>query len=95
MLFNFEFNIIIHYIQDSDIYRLCIDRVRPSLAERSRGKIPPGIYLRDIAEIREGADSYDFTNNENQPKSPDHCLSILGSETTISLEFPSEVHLRY
>jgi hypothetical protein len=69
-----------------------VDSVRPSMAERAQGKIPPGIYLRDIAEIREGAESFQFTENRQPPRNPNNCLSIVGSERTISLELPSKVH---
>mmetsp|Transcript_6955 Transcript_6955/g.11767 ORF Transcript_6955/g.11767 Transcript_6955/m.11767 type:complete len:314 (-) Transcript_6955:598-1539(-) len=75
---------------DSDIYRICVDHVRPSMAERAQGKIPPGIYLRDIAEIREGAESFQFTENKVPPRDINNCLSLVGSERTISLELPSK-----
>lgn len=75
---------------DSDIYRICAATVRPSMAERAQGKIPPGIYLRDISEIREGSDSFHFLQNKTPPEDPNCCLSLVGSERTISLEFPSK-----
>ena len=68
-----------------------MDHVRPSMAERAQGKIPPGIYLRDIAEIREGAESFQFTENKVPPRDINNCLSLVGSERTISLELPSKV----
>lgn len=61
------------------------------MAERSLGKIPAGIYLRDISEIREGADSFDFAENKSPPKNETECLSLVGSERTISLQLPSKV----
>lgn len=70
-----------------------MDSVRPSMAERAQGKIPPGLYLRDISEVREGADSFHFSRNKAPPKDPDNCLSLVGSELTISLELPSKVSL--
>jgi len=75
---------------DSDIYRICVDAVRPNMADRAQGKIPPGLYLRDISEVREGSDSFQFMKNSIQPKEPDNCLSLVGSERTISLELPSK-----
>ncbi len=60
------------------------------MAERAQGKIPPGLYLRDIAEIREGAESFHFTENRTPPRNVNNCLSIVGSERTISLELPSK-----
>ncbi len=61
------------------------------MAERAQGKIPPGLYLRDISEVREGADAFHFAKNKTPPKEPDNCLSLVGSELTISLELPSKV----
>jgi len=75
---------------DSDIYRICVDTVRPSMAERAQGKIPPGLYLRDISEIREGANSFQFSENATPPENAQCCLSLVGSERTISLELPSK-----
>ena len=51
----------------------------------------PGLYMRDIAEVREGFDSFDFKKNTNAPTDPDLCLSLIGSERTISLELPGKV----
>jgi hypothetical protein len=62
------------------------------MADRAQGKIPPGLYLRDISEVREGSDSFQFAKNSIQPKEPDNCLSLVGSERTISLELPSKVY---
>ena len=51
----------------------------------------PGLYMRDIAEVRGGFDSFDFKKNANAPLDPDLCLSLIGSERTISLELPGKV----
>lgn len=51
--------------------------------------------MRDIAEVRGGFDSYDFTKNTNAPTDPDLCLSLIGSERTISLELPGKVRVFY
>lgn len=61
------------------------------MAERAQGKIPPGLYLRDISEVREGSDSFHFTHSQVPPKDPDNCLSLIGSERTVCLELPSKV----
>ena len=53
----------------------------------------PGLYMRDIAEVRGGFDSFDFKKNANAPLDPDLCLSLIGSERTISLELPGKVRL--
>lgn len=78
---------------DSDTYRICVDASRPAVVDRAKGKIPPGIYLRDICEVRAGSDSVHFTQNNKQPQEPENCLSLVGTERTISLEFPSSVSL--
>jgi hypothetical protein len=56
------------------------------------GKIAPGIYIRDISEIREGMNSYHFKNYSPRPTDEDRLLSIVGTEKTISLELPSQVN---
>eukprot|EP00601_Ochromonadales_sp_CCMP2298_P001133 CAMPEP_0173194082 /NCGR_PEP_ID=MMETSP1141-20130122/14311_1 /TAXON_ID=483371 /ORGANISM="non described non described, Strain CCMP2298" /LENGTH=237 /DNA_ID=CAMNT_0014118479 /DNA_START=515 /DNA_END=1228 /DNA_ORIENTATION=+ len=60
------------------------------MAERAQGKIPPGLYLRDISEVREGLHSHHFSERSNPPTNSSTCLSIVGSERTISLELPSK-----
>ena len=80
-------------LQDSDIYRICVDTVRPSMADRAQGKIPAGLYLRDISEVRDGSDAYQFTHNKVPPRESDNCLTLVGSERTIALELPSKVRL--
>lgn len=55
------------------------------------GKIAPGLYIRDISEIREGRNSYHFKNYSPRPPEEDRLLSIIGTEKTISLELPSQV----
>lgn len=79
--------------QDSDILRICVDDKRSTLIDRAKGKMSPGLYMRDIAEVRGGFDSYDFTKNTNAPTDPDLCLSLIGSERTISLELPGKVRI--
>lgn len=75
---------------DSDMYRICIDTTRPTVAERLAGKIPPGLYLRDICEVRPGHDSVNFRRNNKKPTDADHCLSLIGTEKSYSIEFPSK-----
>ena len=82
---------LITYNQDSDILRVCVDDKRSTLIDRAKGKMSPGLYMRDIAEVREGFDSFDFKKNTNAPTDPDLCLSLIGSERTISLELPGKV----
>jgi len=75
---------------DSDMYRICVNSSRPTVAERLAGKIPPGVYLRDICEVRPGPDAVNFSRNSRQPNDPDHCLSLIGTEKTYSIDFPSK-----
>ena len=76
---------------DSDILRVCVDDKRPTLIDRAKGKMSPGLYMRDIAEVRGGDFSYDFRKNQAPPQNPDLCLSLIGSERTISLELPGKM----
>jgi len=75
---------------DPDILRICCDYVRPSMVERALGKVPPGIYIRDIAEVRAGAQAYDFIKNPDPDREDAKCLTLIGTERAISLEFPSQ-----
>lgn len=75
---------------DSDIYRLCIDTYRPTIADRVKGFIPPGVYLRDISEVRAGLDSFHFRKHKKAPVESTHCLSLVASERTVTVEFPSK-----
>lgn len=77
-------------VQDSDIFRLCVDEARPSITDRIKGKIPPGLYLRDISEVRTGSDCFHFSKNSSKPANRDNCLSLVGSEWTIAIELPSK-----
>ena len=55
--------------------------------------MPPGLYLRDIGEVREGAEAYDFIHNPEPPELDDQCLSLIGTERTICLQLPSKASL--
>jgi len=91
---------------DPDLLRLCTDTHRPSLL--SGGKkadliLPPGVFLRDVSEIRKGCEAFDFLVNPSSPapssssssSSSDklslssRSLSIIGTERTISITLPS------
>lgn len=77
---------------DSDILRLCVDFRRPTLADRAKGKVPPGIYMRDIAVILKGEEAaacYDFAYNQSPPSKPEQCLALVATERAICLELPS------
>ena len=72
--------------------RICVDFARPSTVDRAKGKVSPGIYLRDVAEVREGAEAYDFRRSSKPPQDEDCCLSLVGTESVMCLELPSKVH---
>jgi hypothetical protein len=55
-----------------------------------KGLIPPGVYLRDISEVRAGLDSYHIQHHQKPPIEATHVLSIVASEKTITVEFPSK-----
>jgi hypothetical protein len=74
---------------ETDIYRMCCDSIRPSIAQRVAGIIPAGLYLRDISEIRDGIKAFPFSNPDATPQDEGCCLSLIGSERCLSLEFPS------
>ena len=50
------------------------------------------MYLRDIAEVREGAEAYDFRRNPSPPApdEEDKCLSLIGTECCLCLQFPTK-----
>lgn len=75
---------------DSDILRLCADKVRPTLVDRAIGKVAPGLYMRDISEVREGDNSQDFKLSPTPPLDRNKCMSLVGSERSLCLEMPSK-----
>jgi len=77
-------------IQEAESLRICCDSTRPSLQQRNKGFVPPGLYIRDIAEVRAGERSYDFQSSTQTPADSKCCLSLIGSERSISIEYPSE-----
>jgi hypothetical protein len=81
--------------KEPDILRICVDTERLNQRARQGGKVPPGLYLRDIGEVREGARAYDFTNvpHPTAPGDDDQCLSLIGSERTICLKMKTKVHI--
>lgn len=75
---------------DPDILRICVEVSRPSQTDKSKGKIPVGLYLRDIGEVREGANAYDFLKSSPPPEFDAQCLALIGSERAICLQLPSK-----
>lgn len=70
-----------------------MDNRRPTLSEVQSGKVPPGVYIRDIAEVRVGLDSFDFRSSRDPPVDSDNCFTLIATERTISLELPSKVRV--
>eukprot|EP01041_Mallomonas_annulata_P003296 gene3296-6530_t len=77
---------------DSDILRLCIDIQRPTIRDRSVKKIPYGIYMRDIAEVRKGIKAHGFEKCSSPPNVDDMeaCLSLIGTEGAICIQLPTK-----
>lgn len=77
---------------DADVLRFCCEFTRPTLTDRAKGKVAYGLYLRDIAEVREGAEAYDFRRNPSPPApdEEDKCLSLIGTECCLCLQFPTK-----
>lgn len=76
---------------DSNMFRICLDTARSTVSERIRGKIPPGIYLRDMCEVRPGFDTVNVKFNRVKPESPDQVLTMIGTENSYTVELPSKV----
>ena len=89
-------NTFIHFIcfKDAELFRICIDEMQPTMAEKSLGKVSAGLYLRDISEVREGPHADNFirlTASAKTPMNKDCCLALVGSEATYYLELFNEV----
>jgi hypothetical protein len=73
--------------------RLYVDKKRPALKDQKVRKNAPGIYFRDISDIRAGTDACHFKDNLNLPENDDKCLYIVASERTLCFELPSKVRV--
>lgn len=67
-------------------------RIGSKKTEISGGSADKGIYVTDIAEIRQGPRTMTFGNFGKAPSKHRACLSIIGSERTIDVELPTEVY---
>ena len=74
--------------------RLCIDDKKSDRSSIQKGKMPSGICLRDISELRLGCDAFNFKNVDPAKKEEDCCFSIIGSERTLSMITPTKVRLQ-
>jgi hypothetical protein len=70
--------------------RFCVDDVRPTIVESEYNRAPRGVYVRDVSEIRDGWEAFEFKKNNSPPSDGGRCLSIIGSERTIAMQFPSQ-----
>lgn len=80
------------------MFRVCIDEMQPTMAEKSLGKVSAGLYLRDISEVREGAHAENFIRLKASVENlmnKDCCLALVGSEATYCLELSTEVFKYY
>jgi hypothetical protein len=75
---------------EPEILRVCVDRRRLTATDQMSGKKAKGLYLRDLAEIRSGSATYQFKNAVRKPENDNHCLALIGTECTLSLEFPDQ-----
>jgi hypothetical protein len=51
----------------------------------------PGLYMRDISEVKAGDKCHAFQKNKIRPENSEACFSLIGSERTICLELPGKV----
>ena len=75
---------------EPELLRICVDSRRVTSADVQRSVTSTGLYLRDIAEIRGGSNAYAFRNSTYPPENENFCLSLIGTETTVCIEFPSQ-----
>lgn len=78
---------------DPDILRICVDISRPNQRQRAKGKVSPGLYLRDIGEVRAGSRAFDFQQSSYySPKEAEseQCMSLIGTERTLCLLLKSK-----
>jgi hypothetical protein len=76
---------------DTKIHRICIYHTKPEEKEVEKGKVNPGIYFRDLSEVRLGFGCFDFMEDADPPENEDQCLALIGTERSICLELPSKV----
>lgn len=74
---------------DPEILRVCVDKARPNLRDKAKGRIPPGVYLRDIALVQRGVSAYAFRKSLVLPEDHGTCMTLIGTEMSISLQLPS------
>jgi len=75
---------------DTKIHRICIYHVKPEDKEVEKGKVHPGIYFRDLSEVRLGHGCFDFMEDSDPPENEEQCLALIGTERSICLELPSK-----
>lgn len=68
---------------DKDVYRICIGTQG---AGKSSEKAK-GLYITDVCEVRQGPRTMTFANYEGTISSPKACMSLVGSERTVDVEF--------
>lgn len=71
--------------------RICVEDKKTDRSAISKGKVPNGICLRDISELRLGFDAFNFKNIDTSKKEQDCCFSIIGTERSLSMSTPTKV----
>ena len=73
-------------MKDKDVYRICIGTQGTGKgAEKAKG-----LYVTDVCEVRQGPRTTTFANYGDgaaRTSSPASCLSLVGSERTLDMEF--------
>lgn len=65
------------------------ERARLSFTRPGQKRKSAGLFMSDVAEIRIGPRSHVFHSND-KPAAPNACLTLVGSEACIDMEFPTE-----
>ena len=75
---------------------MCIADKRQDILSKKKDLIPEGVYLKDIAEVREGSNSYAFEcydgeQTETESVRYSRSLALIGTENTFCLEMVNQV----
>ena len=82
---------MVPFIQEPKLLRVCIDDRKADNQAILKGKVPGGVCLRDISELRLGYEAFNFKNVASSRKDFDCCFSIIGTERTLCMIAPTKV----
>jgi hypothetical protein len=71
--------------------RICIEDRKADRQSILKGKVPGGICLRDISELRLGFNSFNFKHTDPAKKEVDCCFAIIGTERSLCMITPTKV----